>query len=163
MWNTLYVPSDSPQERRGHSHLSWALYRSRVRSMRLLDRDAQLTNALIQLVHIKASLTIVLARKFKHRKSIFVGGESSIYGLIQVDQTALNHKHDQRRAWRIVRDNQRMGLTRGFIDKRSRFGNPVMLKVTPVTTHRVTAYRANVIVDAQLRSGKTLQNDAEAA
>ena len=56
-----------------------------------------------------------------------------------------------------------MGLAGGFVDVSSGLCNPVMLKVAPVTTHRVAMNGANVVVGSHHRAGETFQNDAESS
>src|SRR4051794_16828170 len=56
-----------------------------------------------------------------------------------------------------------MSLASGFVDKCSRFCNPVMLEVSPVTTQSVATDGANVVVSAQLGAGETFENDAESS
>ena len=54
-----------------------------------------------------------------------------------------------------------MSLAGQFVDESSRLGDPVVLKIPPVTTHPVAMYRADVIVSAQLGAGEPLQDHAE--
>src|SRR4029453_15377515 len=56
-----------------------------------------------------------------------------------------------------------VGLAGGFVDVSSGFCNPVMLQISPVTTHRVAMNGANVIVGSNHRAGETFQNDAESS
>jgi hypothetical protein len=56
-----------------------------------------------------------------------------------------------------------MSLTGGFIDESTRLCDPVVLQVPPVTTHRVTTYRADVIVSAEHGTGETFQNNTKSS
>src|SRR5437773_5675833 len=56
-----------------------------------------------------------------------------------------------------------MSLAGGFVDVSSGFCNPVMLQVSPVTTHRIAMNGANVVVSSHHRAGEAFQNDAESS
>src|SRR5438552_10835152 len=56
-----------------------------------------------------------------------------------------------------------MSLAGRLVDVSSGFCNPVMLKVSPVTAHRIAMNGANVVVSSHHRAGKTFQNDAESS
>src|SRR6202022_396520 len=45
----------------------------------------------------------------------------------------------------------------------SRLCNPIVLQVSPVTTHRITMNVADVVVRSHHRAGETFQNNAESA
>src|SRR6185503_8019464 len=80
---------------------------------------------------------------------------------VQIDEPALNHKHDHRRLWRVFGDDEGVSLAGRFIDECSRPGDPVVLKVAPVTTERVATHRPDMVVSAQPGAWETLQDDAE--
>src|SRR5205807_10275114 len=65
--------------------------------------------------------------------------------------------------WRVISDDQRVSLTGGFEDVSSGLGNPLMLQVPPVTTHRIAMNGANMVVSSHHRAGKAFQNDAESS
>src|SRR2546430_2596409 len=117
----------------------------------------------IKLAHIHTSFAIVLPSQLEKRESIFVSGKATIHRLVQIDEAASNHEHGHHRLWRVLGDYQRVSLPGGFEDVSSRLCNPVMLKVSPVTAHRIAMNGANVIVSAQLGAGETFQNDAESS
>src|SRR5215211_3273311 len=56
-----------------------------------------------------------------------------------------------------------MRLARGFVDIRSRFRNPVMLQVPPMTTHCIAMHVANMVMSSYHGAGQTFQNDAESS
>src|SRR5881397_1029468 len=56
-----------------------------------------------------------------------------------------------------------MGFARRFVDVSSGLCNPVMLQVSPVTTHCIPMNGANVIVRSHHRAGEAFQNDAESS
>src|SRR3954451_11638307 len=56
-----------------------------------------------------------------------------------------------------------MSLAGRFVDKCPRLCNPVVLQVSPVTTHCVAAHGPNVVMSAQLGTSETFQNDAESS
>ena len=56
-----------------------------------------------------------------------------------------------------------MSLAGGFVNEGAGLGDPVVLEVSPVTTHRIPTHRANVVVRAQYAAGEALQYDAESS
>src|SRR5947207_2796892 len=56
-----------------------------------------------------------------------------------------------------------MSLAGGFVDVSSGLCNPVMLKVSPVTAHRIAINGANMVVSSHHGAGETFQNDAESS
>src|SRR3977135_2102751 len=54
-----------------------------------------------------------------------------------------------------------MRLAGGLVDEGAGLRNPVMLQVSPVATHGISTNRAHVVVNAELGSRESLQNDAE--
>src|SRR5207249_6523478 len=50
-----------------------------------------------------------------------------------------------------------------LVDVSSGLCNPVMLQVSPVTTHRIAMNGANMVVSSDHRAGETFQNDAESS
>ena len=63
------------------------------------DRVPQLANELVQLAHIETRLALVLPSQFEKRESILVGSNATVSRLVQINEAALNDKHDQRRFW----------------------------------------------------------------
>src|SRR5207245_2611173 len=49
------------------------------------------------------------------------------------------------------------------IDEGPGLGDPVVLEVPPMATHRITTHSANVVVSAQHGPGQTFQNNAKSA
>src|SRR5207249_975948 len=60
-------------------------------------------------------------------------------------------------------NHERMSLAGRLVDVSSGLCNPVMLQVSPVTTHRIAMHGANVVVSSHHRAGETFQNDAESS
>src|SRR5439155_14762959 len=60
-------------------------------------------------------------------------------------------------------DHQRVSLAGRFVDVSSGLCNPVMLQVSPVTTHRIAVNGANMVVSSHHRTGETFQDDAESS
>src|SRR5690242_6166691 len=56
-----------------------------------------------------------------------------------------------------------MCLSGLFVNEGSGLCDPVVLKVTPVPMHRITAHSSNMVVRAQCGTGEALQNNAESA
>src|SRR4051812_15719290 len=56
-----------------------------------------------------------------------------------------------------------MSLARGFVDVCAGFRNPVMLQVSPMTTHGKAMNGANVVMSPNHGTGEALQNDAESS
>src|SRR6266567_84769 len=56
-----------------------------------------------------------------------------------------------------------MSLAGGFVDVSSGLCDPVMLQVSPMTTHRIAMNGANMVVSSHHRTGQTFQNDAESS
>ena len=56
-----------------------------------------------------------------------------------------------------------MSLAGGFVDVGSGLCNPVMLEVSPVTTHRIAMNGANMVVSSHHGAGEAFQNDAESS
>src|SRR5439155_3162347 len=56
-----------------------------------------------------------------------------------------------------------MSLAGRLIDVCSGLCNPVVLKVSPVTTHGITVNGANMVVSSHHRARETFQNDAESS
>src|SRR5437867_3275209 len=54
-----------------------------------------------------------------------------------------------------------MGFARRFVNVSSGLCNPVMLQVSPVTTHCIAMNGANVVMGSHHSAGETFQNDAE--
>src|ERR1700730_3034291 len=54
-----------------------------------------------------------------------------------------------------------MSFAGRFINERTGLCDPVMLQVPPVSTYRIPTNGANVVMDAELGTGETFQNDAE--
>jgi len=81
--------------------------------------------------------------------------------LVKIDEAALDSEKYQHRFRRVIGRHQCVGLTGGFVDEGPGLCNPVMLQVSPVTTHRVATNRAHVVVNTELGAGESLQNDAE--
>jgi len=64
-----------------------------------LDRVPRLTNQQVQLARIETGLAIVLPGQLEKRESILVGSYAAVDRLVQVDEAALDHKHDQGWFW----------------------------------------------------------------
>ena len=77
------------------------------------------------------------------------------------NEATLNHEHDLRRLWRVFGDDEGVSLAGGFIDEGSRLGDPIVLKVPPMSTHCVATYRADMVVGAQPGAWEALQDHAE--
>src|SRR5207248_2753173 len=56
-----------------------------------------------------------------------------------------------------------MSLAGGFVYVGPGLCNPVMLQVSPVTTHRIAVNGANMVVSSHHRTGETFQDDAESS
>src|SRR5438067_10665228 len=56
-----------------------------------------------------------------------------------------------------------MSLARGFVDISSGLCDPIMLEISPVTTHRIAMHGANMVVSSHHGAGETFQNDAESS
>src|SRR5437870_3394972 len=100
------------------------------------------------------SSAIILPSQLEKRESIFVSGKATIHRLVQIDEAAVDHEHGHHRLWRVVSDNQRVSLAGGFEDVSSRLCNPVMLEISPVTTHRIAMNGANVVVSSHHGAGE---------
>src|SRR5207245_5930055 len=50
-----------------------------------------------------------------------------------------------------------------FVNVSSVLCNPVMLKVSPVTTHRIAMHSPNMVVSSHHRTGEPFQNDTESS
>ena len=61
-----------------------------------MRREARLTNQQVQLTRIETCFAIVLPSQFEERESILVSSNNAIGRPVQINETALNHKHDQR-------------------------------------------------------------------
>src|SRR4030095_10871233 len=64
---------------------------------------------------------------------------------------------------RIFRDHQRVRFASRLIDVGPRLCNPIMLRISPVTAHRITMNSPNVVVSSHHRAWETFQNHAESA
>src|SRR5256886_4231721 len=56
-----------------------------------------------------------------------------------------------------------MSLARGFVDISSGLCDPIMLEISPVTTHRIAMHGANMVVSSHHGAGEAFQNDAESS
>src|SRR6185437_7539046 len=59
------------------------------------------------------------------------------------------------------RDNQRVSFSGRFVNECPGLCDPIVLEVSPVSTHRIATHSAHVVMSAQRGTGKTLQNNAE--
>ena len=127
----------------------------------VLSACLALANEQIQLTHIQAALAIVLPSELEHCESVFVRSKGAGGRLVQIDEAALDHEEYQRGFRGVIGDDQRVSLACGFVDEGPGFCNPVMLQVPPVTTHRVAVNSSNMVVDPELGTRKTFQNNTE--
>ena len=144
--------SGHPGDPVNHPHASGA---------RNLDRVPHLANQQVQPVSIETGLTIVLPAQLKNGESVLVGAKATVDRLVQINEAALDDEKYQSWFWRVIGHNQRVSLAGGFVDEGPGLCNPVMFQVSPVTTHGIATNRANVVVNAELGAGESLQNDAE--
>src|SRR5437899_12437018 len=56
-----------------------------------------------------------------------------------------------------------MSLAGGFVDVSSGLRNPVMLKISPVTAHRIAMNGPNMVVRSHHGTGEAFQNYAESS
>src|SRR6185503_9245768 len=118
---------------------------------------------LIQLPHIEIVLPIMLPAEREKAEPILIRRHGTVFRLIEVDEAALHHEDDLGRLGRILGDDERMRFTGRLVDERSGFADPVMLQISPMAFDRVTAHRAGMIVNAELRARQSLEKNAEAS
>src|SRR6476660_10214513 len=56
-----------------------------------------------------------------------------------------------------------MSFSGRFVNECPGLCDPIVLEVSPVSTHRITTHSAHVVMSAQRGTWKTLQNNAESA
>src|SRR5207253_4066465 len=78
-------------------------------------------------------------------------------------EAASNHEQSYHRLRRVFGNHQRVSLSGGFEDVSSGLRNPVMLKVSPVTAHRIAMNGPNMVVSSHHRTREAFQNDAESS
>jgi len=83
----------SPAPRQLESH------ESARRIDRRVTRMLHLTNQQVQLARVETRFAIVLPRQFEKGESILVGSNTTVGRLVQINEAALNDKHDQCRLW----------------------------------------------------------------
>src|SRR6478672_5806350 len=98
----------------------------------------------VQLAFVESGGLVTGTEKIESRKCIFERGKASIDGLVQIDQTALDHKKDQGRLRRIVPDDKCVGLARRLVYEGPRLSRPVVFQISPVTAKCVTMNTAHM-------------------
>src|SRR5438477_3561466 len=121
------------------------------------DRVRQLANQQVQLARIETGLAIVLPAQLKKREAVLIGAKTTVDRLGQINEAALDGEKYQHGFWRVIGRNQRVGLAGGLVDECPWLCNPIMLQVSPVTTHGIATNGANVVVNAELGAGESLQ------
>lgn len=111
----------------------------------------------VELRNVEAHVAIVTAKYLWNRESVFIGAEFAVDGIVETDQPTLDHEQDDSRLGRIVCNDQCMGLPGRLVDERAGPGDPVVFKVTPVAPECVAAHRADMIANAKLCAGQSLQ------
>ena len=97
------------------------------------------------------------AAEFERRKTVLIGGQAAVGRFVEIDQPALDVEIDNRWNRRIIADDQSMGFARRFLNECAGHGSPIMLKIAPLTLKGVTAHDADVIMDAEHRTGQPLK------
>src|SRR5438105_3557517 len=105
----------------------------------------------------------MLASQFEKGESVFVGCETSISCLVEIDKAALDHENRNHRFWGVFGNHQSVSLASWFINVCFGLCDPVMLQVSPVPAHRISMNGANVIMRPDHFPGQPFQHDAESA